>query len=165
MDDRTDSLMVFGAVWTNEHEYTAVAQNAIVNVGFLTGNSPYQFDRRSYQASENKVRVSLYEVTFTGGANILRTYNRNQASGLAAGAPPVQMLAGVTVTTNTAIASIILRGSTTGGTSTVTIPDDEPLILKKNTRYVLTFQNLAGQAADIDFRINTREQAPAELMR
>lgn len=162
MDDRTDSLMALGVVWTNEHEFTGVAQNAVVQAGFTTGQSNFQFDRRTYTASENRLRISLYEVAFTGGTNILRTYNRNQAGPLT---PPVQFKAGVTFTPNTPIASIILRGSTTGGTSTVTIPDDEPLILKRNTSYVLTFQNLAGQAADIDFRINTREQAPSEMVR
>jgi len=162
MDDRKDSLMASGLVWTNEHEFTAVAQNAVVQVGFTTGAYNFQFDRRTYTCSENKIRISLYEVAFTGGTNILRTYNRNQAGPVT---PPVQMKAGVTFTPNAYFASIVLRGNATTGTSTVTIPDDEPLILKKNTSYVLTFQNLAGQAADIDFRINTREQAPSEMVR
>lgn len=164
MDDRSDSLMAFGVVWTNEHEFTGVAANTgIVQAGFVTGTNNFQFDRRTYQASENRLRVTLYEVAFTGGTNILRTYNRNQGSPILT--PPVQFKAGVTFTPNSPVASIILRGSTTGGTSTVTIPDDEPLILKRNTSYVLSFANLAGQAADIDFRINTREQYPAEMVR
>jgi hypothetical protein len=162
MDDRNDSLMALGAVWTNEHEFAAVAQNAVVQVGFTTGAYNYQFDRRTYACSENKMRISLYEVAFTGGTNILRTYNRNQAGPVN---PPVQMKAGVTFTPNTVIASLLLRGDATGTKATTTIPEDEPLILKKNTSYVLTFQNLAGQDADIDFRINTREQTPSEMVR
>jgi len=162
MNSRKDSLMAAGLVWTHEHEFTTVASNAVVQVGFVTGASNFQFERRTYTASESKMRVSLYEVAFTGGTNIMRTYNRNQS-----GSPtsPVQMKAGVTFTPNTAIASLLLRGDATGTKATTTIPEDEPLILKKNTSYVLTFQNLAGQDADIDFRINAREQGPSELVR
>lgn len=155
-----DQLRVMGLMFAAEHGATAVATGAALAIGFVTSSKPLIALRRTYSSSGNLLTVNLYEVTFTAGANIQRTYNRNLAS---ANASPVQMKAGVTFTPNTAIASVVARGVTGANNAQVTVPDENPLILKPNTSYVLQLINGDPGAADVGFQINMREQQLSDL--
>lgn len=161
VDRNLEDLMIAqGRVWTAEHAVAVVASGSTVVVGFTTGNAKLVALRRTYASSGNLLTINLYEQTFTGGANILRTYNRDQTTG---GAPPVQMKAGITFTPNTVIASVTARGQTGAANAQVTVPDENPLILKKQTSYVIELVNGDPGNAAIGFNINIREQQPGDL--
>lgn len=158
--DLEDYLLAAGGIWAAEHGAAGIAGGQALVIGFLTGNNPIVAMRRSYGSSGNLITISLYEVAFTGGSNIQRTYNRNQNSSRPA---PMQMKAGVAFTPNTAIASLTARSMSGTGNASVTIPDEGQLILKKNASYVITILNADNGAADMGFQINFREQQLADL--
>lgn len=154
-----DYLVPAGRIWTAEHSVAVVASGANLVVGFTTGLSQLIALRRTYSSSGNLLTINLYEQTFTGGSNILRTYNRNLA---VAGTPPVQMRAGVTFTPNTVIASVTARGQTGANNAQVTVPDENPLVLKRGTSYVLELINGDINNAAMGFSINIRDVQPTD---
>lgn len=161
MRNLDDFLLAYGGIWTAEHGATGVASAGVLAVGFVTGINPMVAMRRAYSSSGNLLTITLYEVAFTGGTNILRTYNRNLGSSRPA---PTQMKAGVTFTPNTPISSLTARGATSTGNANVVVPDENQLILKKATSYVLTLTNGDAAAADLGFSINLREQQLGDLV-
>ena len=155
-----DNYMVAGGkVWTAEHIQVAVLTGASLKIGFVTGTNQLAFLRRQYTSAGSLMTVNLYEVAFTGGANITRTYNRNLGSG---GSAPAQMKAGVTFTPNTIVASLTARAVAGTNKAELLIPEDNPLLLKRNTSYVLEFVNGDNASADIGFTINFRDVQPGD---
>ncbi|MNZ99100.1 hypothetical protein D3C78_1184110 [compost metagenome] len=154
--DLNDYYAKIGRVFRAEIGTTiATATTGTFLVGIQTGSLPLRVLSRSYTSSESPLTVELFENDWTGGTSTgIRTLNRNLAVG---GTPPATFLGGVTATLGAAITGATLRAATTGGTSALSVSsDDNVLVLKPNTKYVLRFTN-GGQAnaqvsAGIDFR-------------
>lgn len=160
MRELLDYLLANGKIWTAEHAKAAVTTGTSLDVGFVTGPLPMVALRRTYGSSGNLMTISLYEVAFTGGTNVLRTYNRNQSS---SNPSPIQMKADVTFTPNTPIASVTARGQTSTGNATLTVPDESQLILKRATSYVLRMTNGDAGNADMGFQISFRDQQLTDI--
>lgn len=144
IQDELDAAAAQGEVWRAEFGATiAVATTGVFYVGVLIGDVPMRVLGRAYTSSESPLSIDLFEATFSAGTNA-RTLNRNLAS---TSAPPYQFIQGVTPgSLVTVITGITLRAPATGGTAAVSLsPDNNQLILKRNTSYVVRFTN-GGQA-------------------
>lgn len=139
----------------------ATASTGVYYVGLVTGAAKIAILSRSYSSSESPLSVDLFEATFTAGAAV-RTFNRDLSG---PPTPPAQFIGGVTQgTLGSVITGVTLRAQTAGGTSQIAIQaDDNMLILKPSTSYVLRFTNGGGANAVIGASIDMRLVLPSEL--
>jgi hypothetical protein len=139
----------------------ATSSTGVYYVGLVTGAAKIAILSRSYSSSESPLSVDLFQATFTAGAAV-RTFNRDLS-----GSPttPAQFLGGVNPgTLGAVITGITLRAPTNSGTAQVSIQaDDNMLILKPSTSYVIRFTNGGGSSAVIGASIDMRLVLPSEL--
>lgn len=150
-----------GFVWRAEIGATiAIAATGVYHVGVAIGDIPLRILSRSYSSSESPLTVELFEASFTLGANA-RTLNKNLSGNQT---PPAQFVSGVTPgTLGAVITSAILRAPTAGGTSQVTLSaDNNVLITKRNTSYVIRFTNGGGANAIIGAALDYRTIQPED---
>lgn len=142
----TDAAGVQGDVFRAEFGATiAVASTGTFFLGVLTGNIPLRVLGRAYTSSESPLSIELFEATFSAGANV-RTLCRNLSN---PATPPAQFVGAVTPgTLGSVITGITLRAPTVGGTAAVSLtPDNNVLVLKRNTSYVVRLTNGGGANA------------------
>lgn len=151
-----------GLVYRSEIGTTiALAATGVYYVGLVTGAAPIAILSRAYSSSESPLSVDLFEATFTDGAPV-RTFNRKLSG---PPTPPAQFIGGVTQgTLGAVITGVTLRAPAANGTAQVSIQaDDNMLILKPSTSYVLRFTNGGGANAVIGASIDMRLVLPSEL--
>lgn len=153
--DILDNLGIQGDVYRAEFSATiAVAATGTYFIGVVVGNVPLQILSRAYTSSESPLTIELIEATFTVGTNA-RTLSRNLSN---LNAPPAQFVSGVTPgTLGPVITGITLRAPAAGGASQVALnADDNVLITKRNTSYVVRFTNGGGANALVSGAIDYR---------
>lgn len=156
-------LLEAGELWTYAHGAAAVASGAGVAIGITTGDVPVRALSRTYTSTGSPMDIKLYRVAWSGGSALLQTYNRNREF---ANAPqPVAMLAGVTFTPNTPEITARAQAATGAGNAQLSVPDDEPLSLLKNTQYVLELVNSHSENADLSCSITLRRKQASERLR
>lgn len=139
----------------------SIAAGVAFLVGVQTGSIPLRILQRAYNSSENLLTIELFEVAFTGGSSSgIRTLNRNLNIG---GTPPATFLGGVTATPGTPITGVTLRAGTTTGSAQLAIQsDDNVLVLKPDTQYVIRFTNGGAGTATVGAGIDFRNTQPEE---
>lgn len=139
----------------------AAGATALVGVTGLSTTIPLRILQRSYTSSENLLTIALYEVPFTGGSSAgIRMLNRNLIVG---GTPPATFLSGITATPVTPITALTLRATTSTGSAALAVQsDDNVLILKPATQYVLAFTNGGAGTATVGAGIDFRNTQPEE---
>lgn len=158
-----DSMLETGELWTYGHGQAAVASAGTAKIGITTGPHDVRVLARSYVSTGSPMTIRLYKVPFTGGSAVNSAYNRNLS---AAGAvQPVAMLGGVTFTPNTPLITITVQASTGTGSAQLTVSDDQPINLDKNTQYVLELVNSAAGNADLGFSATLRRKQASESLR
>lgn len=153
--DILDNLGIQGDVYRAEFSATiATAATGTYFIGVVVGNVPLQILSRAYTSSESPLTIELIEATFTVGTNA-RTLSRNLSN---LNAPPAQFVSGVTPgALGPVITGITLRAPAAGGASQVALnADDNVLITKRNTSYVVRFTNGGGANALVSGAIDYR---------
>lgn len=156
-------LLEAGELWTYARGAAAVANGATVTIGITTGDVPVRVLSRTYTSTGSPMDIRLYRVAWTGGSALLQAYNRNREF---ANVPqPVAMLAGVTFTPNTPEITARTQAVTGAGNAQLSVPDDQPLNLLKNTQYVLELYNAHSGNADLACSITLRRKQASERLR
>lgn len=139
----------------------SIGAGATVLAGVTTGVLPLRILQRSYSSSESVLTIALYELAYTDGNTTgLRVLNRNQN---AVFAPPATWLLNVTATPVTPITAVTLRASTSTGSAALSVQsDDNALVLKPNTQYVVGFTNGGTGTATVGAGIDFRNTQPEE---
>lgn len=153
--DVIDNVGIQGDVYRAEFSATiALAATGTYFLGVVVGNVPLQILSRAYSSSESPLTIELIEATFTLGANA-RTLSRNLQNTNPA---PAQFVSGVTPgTLGPVLTGITLRAPAAGGASQVALSaDDNVLITKRNTSYVVRFTNGGGANALVSGAIDYR---------
>lgn len=153
--DEIDAAGIQGDVYRAEFSTTiALAATGTFFLGVVVGNVPLRILARSYSSSESPLTVELIEATFTAGTNA-RTLSRNLGNSISA---PAQFVSGVTPgTLGPVLTGATFRAPSAGGASQVALSaDDNVLVTKRNTSYVVRFTNGGGANAIVSGAIDYR---------
>lgn len=161
VSDLNDYYAKQGRVYRAEIGVTGLAASGTFLAGVTTGSTPLRILQRAYSSSGNILTIELFEAAFTGGgATGLRVLNRNFNQPIN---PPATFLTNVTATPGAPLTAVTLRAATTTGSASLSVQsDDNVLVLKPNTQYVIRFTNGASSAADIGAAIDFRSVQPEE---
>lgn len=161
MSDLNDYYAKQGKVYRAEIAIAGLATSGTYLVGVTTGSIPLRILQRAYSSSGNILTIELFEVSYSGGGSTgLRVLNRNFNQ---PNTPPATFATAVTATPVTPLTAVTLRAATTTGSASLSVQsDDNVLVLKPSTQYVIRFTNGATGASDIGAAIDFRNMQPEE---